>query len=75
VLIMYQHFVILCINYRRKVMANYDSNFFVFLHIFCFSILGDIIERVKIKESRTYLVFAIGRNTSHSRLKCYAKVL
>jgi len=75
VLIAYGHFVTLCINCKRMILANSNPNLLCSHIITCFPILGDIIERLKIRESRTYFIFAIGRSMSCSKLMCYAIVL
>jgi len=60
--------MIFCINCKRKVLVNHDLNSLCSCIITYFPILGDRNERLKIRESRTYLVFAIRRSTSHPKL-------
>jgi len=42
---------------------------------FCFPILWDRIELLRIRESRTYLISSIGKSASHPKLSCYVIVL
>lgn len=69
------NFVILCINCRRKVLVDHDLNLLCSCITTCFPILGDKSERIRIRESRTYLLSAIWRSISHPRFNCYAIVL
>ncbi len=59
--------MIFCINCKRKVMVDHDPNSLCSCIVICFSILNDKSERLRIKESRTYLVSTIRKSASHPR--------